>query len=383
MGERVKIGLLFSYDTGWIGGSYYIINIINMLKYIDDKDKPFLQIICSNKEDFKHIHALNYPYIEYIHNVSNLSVTEKIINKISYTFFKKNWISLDSHLNDVKIIFPCVLAERFERIKHKVFWIPDFQDRHLKHLFSPEALQKRIESQSKIAQQKQIVFSSQNAKTDFDTYFPDSKINKYVFNFTSILPKYEVSIRALRDKYALTDQNYFFSPNQFWQHKNHIVILKAIKKMKAGGTLDFQVYFSGKEYDHRNSDYFNDILAFCTENDLMSHVKFLGFIDREDQVCFMDHAIGIIQPSFFEGWSTVVEDAKALNQNIIASNIEVHQEQLKEKAFYFDPNNENELIEQLQVVSNLKRKVHDYKYEELIRMSALHFRDIMKQVEAS
>jgi glycosyltransferase involved in cell wall biosynthesis len=51
----------------------------------------------------------------------------------------------------------------------------------------------------------------------------------------------------------------------------------------------------------------------------------------------MKNAQAIIQPSFFEGWSTVVEDAKALNQTIIASDIAVHREQLGDAGNYFDP----------------------------------------------
>lgn len=36
-----------------------------------------------------------------------------------------------------------------------------------------------------------------------------------------------------------------------------------------------------------------------------------------------------MQPSLFEGWSTVIEDVKAINQFIIAANIAIHKELLK------------------------------------------------------
>jgi hypothetical protein len=42
----------------------------------------------------------------------------------------------------------------------------------------------------------------------------------------------------------------------------------------------------------------------------------------------MRRSIGMLQPSAFEGWSTVVEDAKTLGKTILASSIEVHREQL-------------------------------------------------------
>jgi glycosyltransferase involved in cell wall biosynthesis len=57
---------------------------------------------------------------------------------------------------------------------------------------------------------------------------------------------------------------------------------------------------------------------------------FLGFIDRREQLLIMKGARAVVQPSLFEGWSTVVEDAKAMNQFVIASDLEVHKEQLQD-----------------------------------------------------
>ena len=51
----------------------------------------------------------------------------------------------------------------------------------------------------------------------------------------------------------------------------------------------------------------------------------------------MRHCCAIIQPSLFEGWSTVVEDARALGRPIIASDIPVHREQLGKDATFFSP----------------------------------------------
>ncbi len=46
--------------------------------------------------------------------------------------------------------------------------------------------------------------------------------------------------------------------------------------------------------------------------------RFLGFIDRGEQLQLMKNSIAIVQPSLFEGWSTVVEDTKAMQScNII------------------------------------------------------------------
>ena len=48
------------------------------------------------------------------------------------------------------------------------------------------------------------------------------------------------------------------------------------------------------------------------------------------------NCVALINPSFFEGWSTTVEEAKSLGTKMILSNIELHKEQAKE-AMFFDP----------------------------------------------
>ena len=77
----------------------------------------------------------------------------------------------------------------------------------------------------------------------------------------------------------------------------------------------------------------------------------------------MSGSIAIIQPSYFEGWSTVVEDAKAMNQFVIASDIAVHKEQLKVNYCLFDPKNDQELAEKIEqrLVSAQPLEVVDYK----------------------
>ncbi len=55
----------------------------------------------------------------------------------------------------------------------------------------------------------------------------------------------------------------------------------------------------------------------------------------------MNNSIAIIQPSLFEGWSTVVEDAKALNKLYYSYlDLEVHREQINNNAYFFNPHEE-------------------------------------------
>ena len=71
----------------------------------------------------------------------------------------------------------------------------------------------------------------------------------------------------------------------------------------------------------------------------------LGLIERREQIVIMKNAHFLIQPSLFEGWGTVVEDAKVLDKTIILSDIEVHREQKNHKCVLFNPYDAGELAE--------------------------------------
>jgi glycosyltransferase involved in cell wall biosynthesis len=70
---------------------------------------------------------------------------------------------------------------------------------------------------------------------------------------------------------------------------------------------------------------------------LTEQVKFLGVVPRADQRAILGCCAAVVQPSLFEGWSTVVEDAKAVGRPIFLSDIAVHREQLADEESLFPP----------------------------------------------
>jgi glycosyltransferase involved in cell wall biosynthesis len=123
--------------------------------------------------------------------------------------------------------------------------------------------------------------------------------------------------------------------------------------------------FSGKEDDYRSPGYTEGLKKYVSDHGLEQHVRFLGFLDRDEQLQLMNHALAVVQPSLFEGWSTVVEDGKAMSQVILASGLDVHHEQLDNwegTSAFFEGRNSAQLAEQMKRVLNgeLKRQSSDY-----------------------
>ena len=355
MAKRTRIGLVFSYDEDWIAGAYYILNIIHALKTVDKEEQPHIVILSKKKENYDLVLSeTNYPYLSFFKFGSwkPFTLAERVLNKLWRVFLNRKFIEQKIVQPKIDFLYPKQVESVQVKGLSRINWIPDFQEEFLPHFFSEEEVRNRKKYQGEIVCNGDIVvFSSKNAQTHYNKLYPLSEAKQFVLPFAVTHPDYsKQKIDLLLEKYDLPTK-YFFSPNQFWAHKNHGLILEAVKQLKDSG-LEVTVAFSGKENDYRNLNYVSELKEFVKINHLQENIKFLGFIDRTEQLCIMKNAVAIVQPSLFEGWSTVVEDAKALQKHIILSNLEVHKEQISQGVTFFDPSNSNELVD---ILRNLQR----------------------------
>ncbi|HEY9005603.1 glycosyltransferase family 4 protein [Ohtaekwangia sp.] len=369
MAARKRIGLIFSFDSSWTGGLYYLLNIIRALKHLPDPEKPVI-VIFYKKEISPEIQATAYPALEFLPLQKPASLLERVYIKVRRLVDKNYRYTPQYEPGIVDFVFPCVSPAYVDsgsltRVR-KIFWIADFQHKYLQHFFSEEEINIRDKNFDGIASLPlKLVLSSEDARSDFNKFYPAHRSEVVVMPFATTLPAFEhLSISALRSKYSL-EAPYFMSPNQFWAHKNHIVILKAIARLKHKGYI-YKVAFTGNEKDYRNPGYAESLKEYARQNGIEEQVRFLGFIDRSEQLQLMKHSLAIIQPSLFEGWSTVIEDAKAMDQVIVASHLNVHKEQCGNQAHYFDPANEAALAEIMESVILQRPQPPSFQYSDRI-----------------
>jgi len=240
--------------------------------------------------------------------------------------------------NKINFIYPHLMSANEQTLDFQgCFWIADFQHKYLSHLFTEtENLQrdKYLEQISKLSQR--IVLSSKSAANDFQKFFPNSKSKIEVLHFRSSIPEvwYQEDSLATQIKYNLPNR-FFIVSNQFWQHKNHGIVFEALKILKSK-SLHPVIIFTGNIYDYRNPDYVDRILQTIHEYGLAAQVYLLGLIPKKDQMQLMRSAIAVIQPSLFEGWSTVVEDARCIGKKMILSDFPVHLEQDPPNSVFFE-----------------------------------------------
>ena len=226
-----------------------------------------------------------------------------------------------------------------------ITWIADFQHNHFPDYFSEKDIQERNDAFRKAAESDiPVVLSSEDSLHDFRTYYPSTKKNIYVVPFVSYI---EPMIRQTNGKEKeilqrlnLDGKRYACVMNQFWQHKNHKVVFEALKTLyEQQPEMDLDIVMTGEMSDYRNPDYIETLKRAAENPAVKNHLHLLGFISRTDQIAVMKNAEFVIQPSLFEGWGTVAEDAKILDKTILLSDIPVHREQKNDKCILFDPGN--------------------------------------------
>jgi glycosyltransferase involved in cell wall biosynthesis len=349
MVERTRVTLLYSYDDNWIGGTYYILNIIKGLNTLPDHLKPQLLILHNSKSKTSSISEIGYPYINLQESDFKFSVFERVVNKASRLLTGRLFYKLKLPTEIRRNVYPLPHLVDNAGLTNSFYWIPDLQEYYLTSFFSSRELNERKSIHKEyVAKQSPIVFSSQAAADDFNKFYPGNKNEQHILNFASFIDAdyLQIPIEQLKAKFGIV-KPYFIVSNQFWKHKNHFVVLKALKLLSASQDK-FQLVFTGKESDYRHPEYFAEITAFIKDNNLASSVLSLGFIDRSEQLQLMANSIAIVQPSLFEGWSTVVEDAKVLNKYILVSDIPIHREQITGNAVFFDPNSPDDLAAHMQ-----------------------------------
>jgi glycosyltransferase involved in cell wall biosynthesis len=216
-------------------------------------------------------------------------------------------------------------------------WTPDFQHRHLPQMFSRRAwLRREIGYRAQVSAGRTLMLSSEDARQDSQRFYPESAGRTIVVRFAVLPPAVPTRPgEELLQKYGLPER-FLYLPNQFWKHKNHAVVIEALAVLARDGR-EVVVAASGNPNDARHADHFRGLQALIAERGVESQFRILGMLPYEDVVGLTTLCTALVNPSFFEGWSTTVEEAKALGADLVLSDLGVHREQAGEGAIYFDP----------------------------------------------
>lgn len=160
----------------------------------------------------------------------------------------------------------------------------------------------------------------------------------------------------VKSKYNLP-QNYLFYPAQFWEHKNHINLLKALRIVLDRG-VDINLVLVGSKKNN-----YEKVMNLITELGLDNNVFVLGYVSNDDMASLYKNAVATTFVSLIGPTNIPPMEALTLGSPLICSNAYAMPEQVRDAALLVNPKSSEDIAEKIErlvldihVQENLKDK---------------------------
>ena len=356
---KLHICLRNVFGRTWLGGTLYIQNLARALGSLPVEERNTIKLSVVVRASNGSLAKDMLPHVDAVHidGIHKLVLSEVCKRLATIPFIPSHALNL----RNFDFVYPEVAGERAPY--NWGGWIPDFQYRYLPQMFTQQQIDKFGTVYGAVARNAPvIILSSRMAQEDFKHLFPESASRSTVMSFISYLEPawFTFNPEEIQKKYRLPDR-FFLVSNQFWKHKDHGTLIEALGVLKERGMRPV-VVCTGSVDEHAG-EYFKKITERISELGLNENVRILGLIPRVDQIQLMRRSLAVIQPSLFEGWSTVVEDARSLGKPILLSDFPVHLEQNPPFGHFFERGNSEQLASLMEKTFDMLKPGPDHDQE--------------------
>jgi glycosyltransferase involved in cell wall biosynthesis len=241
--------------------------------------------------------------------------------------------------------------------KPSLYSIHDLQHIHYPDFFTPEQLwERRVIFAQCIDHATVIQASSAHMRRDFLENFASltseriAVIPEGVDILTFSRPSSQVNVKAA---YRLPDSFVFF-PAQLWHHKNHITILRALKRLRDAGVV-LPLVLTGAKYEASQG-----IFEYIEDKGLTDQVFYLGVVPFEHLVALYQSARFLITAVLYESSSMPILEAAAAGTAIVASRTPPNEELAEHlRMTLFAPTDADELAERMTSVWNDRESIQE------------------------
>ena len=335
----IRVGFAPSLDAGWIGGINYYRNLFEALADVPDPSIT-LALYAGPRADLAWLPPrlrLEIVRSSLLERGTAVDWARRALRRLSGKDL------LFANLVRGTDVLSHSGPLRGMRRPRTMGWVADLQHRQMPQFFSEAERRIRDEIVAEHLRECAVVLvSSESARADLLAY-PEAASAKIIvlrFVATPLGGAQPMDKAAVRAKYALADR-YFYLPNQFWAHKNHRVVVDALRAVRG-----IQVVCTGDTRDYRQPRHYAQLSAAA--EGLGDAFRVLGLVPPADAAALMSGCVAVINPSLFEGWSTTVEEAKTLGKRVLLSDIPVHREQAPGRGRYFNPHDPQDLARAVQ-----------------------------------
>jgi glycosyltransferase involved in cell wall biosynthesis len=233
------------------------------------------------------------------------------------------------------IYTPSAVLRCFDSRRPTVLSMHDIQHVHYPEFFSwPRRLSRRITYGLSARHARFFQASSEFIKEDLLRHFncisPDQIVvipeGVRIEQFST-----PVDMASLCSRYRIPHR-FLFYPAQLWPHKNHMTLLRALKRIESNHGLGIPLLLTGGSYTAASE--VSDFVAMQA----MTYVRHLGKVPFADLVALYKKAAFLVMPSLHESNSLPILEASAAGTPIIASRIPPNVEMAKTLQLnFFDP----------------------------------------------
>lgn len=358
---RVRIAFFLEGRTGWMAGYTYLHNLLTAIRLSD----PQIEICLLRKTSDEDVLSSATGLTELANQV--LECPAPILQRWSLQWVQAQLsrralkrvyrdTTLDTFLeaNRVDVVFGSWWqypgSSAFPSVG-MCAWIHDFQFLHFPDFYDGITLHRiRRGILGLVDVADRFVVSSQDALKDLLSFSPGAALKARVLPFVANIPDhiYACDPELVVREYHLP-KKFIYLPNQFWQHKNHRLVLEALHILSERGIRP-HIVCTGLPHDSRKEAHFAELLTQVSGWGLHAQMIFLGLVPIDHVRALMRQAICVLNPSLFEGRSSTVEEAKSLGKRLLLSDLPVHREQNPPATIFFDPLDGENLAAKVQTI---------------------------------
>ena len=147
------------------------------------------------------------------------------------------------------------------------------------------------------------------------------------------------------DRFSLPPK-FLFYPAQFWRHKNHTGLLRAVARLQAGYPDIRLVLTGGRRYEYE------DVVREVKQLGLQDAVTFLGYVPDAYLPELYRRARALVMPTFFGPTNIPPLEAQAQGCAVVVSDVYGMSELLGDSACYINPGSEESIAEGIEKIWN-------------------------------
>lgn len=191
------------------------------------------------------------------------------------------------------------------------------------------------------------VVSSEWTKSDLHRFYgiPPDKIRVVPESVPPYVCEYEgltaPEAESVLERFRLPER-YVFYPAQFWRHKNHAGLVRALYRIKEEYRTEVPAVFVGAP-----KEAFKEVMSLIDRLGLTGQITYLGYVSDKEIVALYKRAVALVMPSWFNVSSIPVLEALALGTCCLCANVAPAAERVGDAGLLFDPHDERDIAEKV------------------------------------